>query len=217
MSHLNFNITGKDNDALKIKAAVAQINVEKDPFRVLATDLGVDVRAILVALHHVSEFFKSIQENPSKLLAVDSTLSVHSSLKGFLELLLKLQRENYASKIDAALMLSKHWHAINDYFALLPKAARKGLFYQEGSLWLQSLNLFPTDEDKSFGFYLKNLSGDKWLPFPYMKIITRLHDEYHKEGKDSHLEIWSKTLEHLIELLSTRKFSAPQTQDETVY
>lgn len=217
MSQLNFNITGKDTDALKVKAAVTQINVEKDPFRIISTDLGVDTRAILIALHHVSEFFKSIQENPSKLFAVDTTQSVLGSLKGFLELLEKLKRENYASQINDALLLSKHWHNINDYFSLLPKAARKGQFFQEGSLWLQSLNLFPTDEDKSFGFYLKNLSGDKWLPFPYMKIITRLHEEYHQEGRDSHLEIWAETLKRIIGLLSTRTFSAPQTHEESVY
>lgn len=58
--------------------------------------------------------------------------------------------------------------------------------------------LSPEPEERSLGYYLLEYSGKSWLPFPYMELIRRLHEEHRKNPVNSLLSRWTQMIDHLI-------------------
>jgi hypothetical protein len=210
MNNLNLSFGDKDNDGFKMPAAATEILLKKDPLLKVVEETGSDIRGFIILMQFINKFLKDTEESMDKLRALSLDDSILHHMKEFKDLINSLKEQDQSQKIDYALKLSKTWHLIVDYFTLLPKMDRKGDFFHDGSLLIQSINIYPQDEDRTLGFYLSNYAGENWLPFPYMKIIQKLHEEHASDPAGSHLEIWSKTLVKLIEIFTQRILSSPQ-------
>lgn len=210
MNNLNLSFGDKDSNGFKMPAAATEILLKKDPFQKIVEETGLDLRGFIIVMQYVNKFLKDTEETIDRLRALSLDDSILHFLKEFKELIIQLKEQDLSQKIEFALKLSTTWHGIADYFALLPKMDRKGDFFHEGSLLIQSVNMYPKDEERTLGFYLTNYAGENWLPFPFMKIIQRLHEENTTDPIGSHLEIWNKTLAKLIEIFTQRILSSPQ-------
>jgi hypothetical protein len=52
-----------------------------------------------------------------------------------------------------------------------PQAALKEL--------VRELNSYPEHQSHTFGYYLTEHAGQKWIPFPYMELIQKIHKDPH--------------------------------------
>lgn len=67
---------------------------------------------------------------------------------------------------------------------------------------LKKIQNYPEWQEHTFGYYLIEYAGQKWIPFPYMELIEKLHEEHMKNPSGSALSEWTALID---ELLSKRK------------
>ncbi|OGN63558.1 MAG: hypothetical protein A3E80_05645 [Chlamydiae bacterium RIFCSPHIGHO2_12_FULL_49_9] len=68
---------------------------------------------------------------------------------------------------------------------------------------IQKIQSYPKGTQHSFGYYLSEYAGQKWLPFPFMEMVQKAHFEHRKDPSHSALSDWSAKLDHLLSLLET--------------
>jgi len=71
--------------------------------------------------------------------------------------------------------------------------------------FLKELQHYPDDPVHSLGYYLTEYAGQKWLPFPYMEMISRLTLAHQKKPESSLLSRWSGMLDEMIQILNRAK------------
>jgi hypothetical protein len=64
---------------------------------------------------------------------------------------------------------------------------------------ISNINSYPKNSEFSLGYYISEMAGYKWVPFPYMDILRNLHIEYKKDPINSNLEQWIDLLNSLLE------------------
>jgi hypothetical protein len=116
------------------------------------------------------------------------------SLKIFFEILKKEDRSQDQEFLN---QLSKTWlllledslHFESDQATLAFKA------------FVKKLQHYPENEPHSFAYYLTENTNQKWIPFPYMELIQKIHLGHQKNPTTSPLAEWSSLLTQLIHLL----------------
>jgi hypothetical protein len=66
---------------------------------------------------------------------------------------------------------------------------------------VQQIRLYPKGSEHTFGYYLSEYAGQKWLPFPFMDMVRKMHFEHQKDPSSSELSDWSTRLDTLLSLL----------------
>lgn len=66
--------------------------------------------------------------------------------------------------------------------------------------FIDKLKNFFADQQYPLAYYLQQQAGKDWIPFPFMKQLQVLYEEYQQTNKQSALAIWIRDLQHLIEL-----------------
>lgn len=63
---------------------------------------------------------------------------------------------------------------------------------------ISDLHDYPEGSEFSLGYYLSEIAGYKWIPFPYMEILMNLHKEYQEKHENSHLQKWINSFDEII-------------------
>lgn len=64
--------------------------------------------------------------------------------------------------------------------------------------FIYSIKNYPKNQEYTLGYYLSNLAGYKWVPFPYMEMLKNLHLENKKNPDSSNLAKWIEEINNLI-------------------
>ena len=111
-------------------------------------------------------------------------------LKGYLEV---LEKEDRSQDVDFLNDLSKCWNrAIEESVGWGEKRA---LLFQ---ILAKKILHYPEDEPHTFGYYLTEYAGQKWVPFPYMELVQKIHLEHEKNPSGSALLEWVRLLDDCI-------------------
>ena len=65
---------------------------------------------------------------------------------------------------------------------------------------LETMRLYPPQEQHTFGFYLSKHAGKEWLPFPLMDLLFSLHEDYQALKEKSVLGKWIAEVESIIKV-----------------
>jgi hypothetical protein len=57
---------------------------------------------------------------------------------------------------------------------------------------------YPKNQEFTLGYYLSNLAGYKWVPFPYMEMLKNLYLENKKDPNTGNLRKWVEEINNLI-------------------
>lgn len=63
---------------------------------------------------------------------------------------------------------------------------------------------YPENQAHTLGYYLTEYAGQKWVPFPYMELIQKIHSEYEKNPPSSPLTEWTLLLDDVLQLLKEK-------------
>lgn len=63
---------------------------------------------------------------------------------------------------------------------------------------IQKIERYPENQAHTFGYYLSEFAGQKWIPFPYMELIQQIHAEHQKYPEISALTEWTRLLDDLL-------------------
>ena len=88
--------------------------------------------------------------------------------------------------------LSFCWRGFLNHF--IPVALNKHPVVLQIRSFFDELHSFPDPQHFSLGYYLSEYAGEKWIPFPYMEMLRKLHQEYQTNAASSSLEKWMKEI-----------------------
>lgn len=63
---------------------------------------------------------------------------------------------------------------------------------------IKDIESYPENEEHTFGYYLDEYAGQKWLPFPYMELIQTLHHQHELDPSSSLLTRWTRMIEEIL-------------------
>jgi hypothetical protein len=63
---------------------------------------------------------------------------------------------------------------------------------------IRDIETHPEGEEHTFGYYLTEYAGQRWLPFPYMELIRKLHRQHSLDPASSLLTRWTALIEEIL-------------------
>lgn len=121
-------------------------------------------------------------------------------VKNLRSLLRALREEDLSKDIEYALKLSKNWHGLTEYQESAASKELKTAAHVKIGKLIELFYQFPTSrEHASLGFYLTEYAGENWLPFPFIKILSDLHEEHTQQEGRSNLAKVIRLLTNIIE------------------
>lgn len=106
-----------------------------------------------------------------------------------------LGKEDRSQDVPFINQLSKVWHQTLEASLKFKRSDPFSLSFRN---FIKKIQNFPEKEEHTFGYYLTEYTGGKWLPFPYMDLIASLHAQYQNDPTSSPLALWIQEIEGLI-------------------
>jgi hypothetical protein len=67
--------------------------------------------------------------------------------------------------------------------------------------WIAKIQSYPETHEYSLGYYLSEYTSGKWLPFPFLEIVQKLHKEHRQNPSQSTLLYWTLQIDAVLPLL----------------
>lgn len=101
---------------------------------------------------------------------------------------------------------SQDVHFLSDLSQSWNQAVGESLEYNEETavifkIFVKKIMHYPENQSHTFGYYLTEYAGQKWIPFPYMDLVQKIHAEHEKNPTESSLTEWTRLLGEAIRLL----------------
>jgi hypothetical protein len=145
---------------------------------------------LLQLFHKVVDFFLEGKAHSSAALAKENLLKLKTSLE-------ILKKEDRSQDMEFLSHLAKMWrqsledslHFTNNETALKFKTLAKKIQH------------YPENQTHTFGYYLAEYINPKWIPFPYMELIQKIHTEHENNPTSSSLAEWTNLIDEIASLL----------------
>lgn len=153
---------------------------------------------VLTFFQKISRFFEKEAKLPPPPSHSASAKELAPLLLSFQEALRDLQKGDKSQDIPFVTHLSHLWHQIVEKGLYLDRSTP--LSHQLKALF-KELHNYPPQKSHTFGYYLSEYAGEKWLPFPYMEILQKLHHEHLLHQSASSLSHWIERVQRLRDCL----------------
>lgn len=139
----------------------------------------------------VDQFLEKIRGTPPPDFPAKKTLR---SLKTALEI---LKTEDRSQDVDFLNDLAQTWNsALEESLEYNAEAAE--LF----KILVKKIINYPENQSHTFGYYLSEHAGQRWVPFPYMELVQKIHSEHEKSPSTSPLTEWTRLIDDTIRQLN---------------
>ncbi len=157
---------------------------------------GAGLGAYLLVMFR--KFIELFEEAPEKGLSARTEKRVQENLLQLKKSFQTIKSEDLSQDSEFIAHLSQIWRT------LLEDALR----FKSGSLFsiklkglIKSIDSYPPQQLHTLSYYLTEYAGQKWLPFPFMEMIQKLHAQHQKNPSSSSLEQWTVQIQELALLL----------------
>lgn len=133
-------------------------------------------------------------EKHQKSAMTQGNLNDLIAFRGSFEL---LKKEDRSQDVKFLNNLSKTWIALLEESLHFENDEIQSKF----RLLRKKILTYPDNAPHSFGYYLSQNAGQKWVPFPYMELIQKIHREHEKNPEGSAITEWTVLLDEIIALL----------------
>ncbi|HSX11087.1 MAG TPA: hypothetical protein VLF94_05180 [Chlamydiales bacterium] len=114
------------------------------------------------------------------------------SLKAAFEI---LKIEDRSEDIQFLNHLSKLWQRVLEDALTLGRDSELSASYKA---MIKKIQHFPEHQVHTFGYYLSEYAGQKWIPFPYMEMIQKIHSDHEKNPAASALTEWTALIDQVL-------------------
>lgn len=148
---------------------------------------------LLQAFRSIVDFFL---ESPSMAKSVEK--DARENLLRLKEAFEILKKQDRSQDIQFLNDLSKIWqHVLEDCL----RFNRDSSVAEQFKALVKKIQHYPPGQPHTFGYYLAEYAGQKWIPFPYMELVQKLHNDHEKNPTVSALVQWTVLIDELISLL----------------
>lgn len=151
-------------------------------------------------LHAFKKFFELFEEKSGEKPMAYTETDVRGQLVEMRDLLESLKMEDHSQDASFLQKLSQVWMFLLE--AVMQFSRRSNFAVQMQAL-IESLQEYPGGDGHSFGYYLTECAGQKWMPFPYMEIVRGLWADYQENLEASRLSGWCRDLNEMINSLGS--------------
>jgi hypothetical protein len=156
----------------------------------------------VIAAYFLNVLKKGFEALNSPFTAFSGTAtekSAASHLSEFKTLLEILKNENRSQDVDFLNRLSISWHKILEDSLSFKRDPQISSSYKA---LIKAIQSYPEREEHTLGYYFSEYAGQKWIPFPYMDLILKIHAEYQEYSYESNLSKWTRLIDTVVESLS---------------
>ena len=151
---------------------------------------------VVVALKKILHLFKRQRSEPKEEFLKEPLYQISKQIR---DLFTILKDKDMSKNPEFAESLSTYWHQLIYHIEKIeeqkiPTVVHLGKVKDFVSL----INDFPPKQDHSLGYYLSQYAGEKWLPFPFMDLLEKIHTGYLDNPSGSHLSTWLFLLDEII-------------------
>jgi len=111
-----------------------------------------------------------------------------------------MKRENRSQDAQFLNQLSNVWNSVLEEAIQFEKNSEAA---ERFKVLVKKIQHFPENQQHTFGYYLSEYAGQKWVPFPYMELVAKIHKEHEKSPQISALTQWTTLIDEIIQLLRT--------------
>lgn len=146
---------------------------------------------------HLCQLFEELAEEflgkrkPTQSLLETSLIKILHTFCKHLQLLME---HNLSQDVKFVANLSYLWHGILHHINECDLLMQPPKHVQSLKTVMKQIFQFPKKSDHSFGYYLNEYAGEKWLPFPFMDLLNQLHEEALLKKERSTLGDWCRSL-----------------------
>ncbi len=193
MSDLDKNIHRKDGPAPFEKIVVNPIEKErrekdKDRSSFQSSSRSQTFAALISYLKKILTAFGSKEKYTGYLSHQKQLAEDAFALR---ELLLNLAKEDLSHHPDFTQKLGQLWHNLLDDCNLHePTRSSTSETEEKIKFFISQVQNFPPDADHTLGYYFTEYAGKDWIPFPFMELLQKLHEEYCANPSASVLQNW---------------------------
>ena len=148
-----------------------------------------------VILHLIHRALTRFREREEKKSSSQPEIRVKQDLLLIQESFEILKVEDRSQDAPFLNRLSALWHEMTEDLSSFHKAT---LFSQQCKTLIQDIETYPEAEEFKFGYYLTEYAGQKWLPFPYMELVQKIHQEHQALPETSALTRWTELIEAIL-------------------
>ncbi len=146
---------------------------------------------LLQTLRNVVTFFLVAPQGAASREMRDTLLLLKASFE-------ILKREDRSQDIGFLNKLSHIWLEVLEG-ALHPH--RDSPIAEKTKSLIKKIQHYPERHPHTLGYYLSEYAGQKWIPFPYMELIQKLHLDHEKNPPLSALTEWTSLIDGILSLL----------------
>ena len=147
----------------------------------------------LILLHKILDYFLSLGSNKREKEVLDDLMQLRDAFE-------LMKGEDRSQDIAFLNRLSKIWHNALEHSLKFRRTNALSIAFRS---FVQKIQNYPEGQEHTLGYYLTEYTGEKWLPFPYMELIQRIHEDHVKEPNESALSQWIQELDELISGIDT--------------
>lgn len=159
-----------------------------------AKDAGVGAYLLLM----FRKFIELFEEAPEKGLSAAMEKRVRDNLLRLKKSFQLIKSEDLSQDSAFIANLSQIWRTLLED-ALQFK--RGSIFSMKLKGFIKNIDSYPPQQLHTFSYYLTEYAGQKWLPFPFMEMVQKLHAQHQKNPSSSDLEQWTAQIQELALLL----------------
>ena len=183
---MSSNIPGSFDKADPSNLKVVRIEGDKHPsINIPLNEKSVDSKALTSYITRLL-LFKKVDDFLEPPESANQIKNLLNTLHAFKNLLETLMTTNKCSDPSFAEALALHWHTIIQH----PSQLRA---------LIEPINHYPANTEHSLGYYLTQIRGEEWLPFPFITLLTNLHEEALLNPFKCTLGAWIKIITFLSE------------------
>lgn len=151
------------------------------------------------AVFHLKKFLGEFTES-SKMRA--SSLNKEKTLEdlvAFKNVLEELGQFDKSHDPEFTHRLSLLWQNLyENCIGVDEQAAQTDIIVSQILAFVGEIAHFPPGEDYTLGFYLLEHAGQDWIPFPFMSLLAKLHEEFQTAPNTGQLALWIQKLAEII-------------------
>jgi hypothetical protein len=147
---------------------------------------------ILIYLHQAIEYLLHLGRGK---IAGQSEQAAYDNLQMLKRQFSIMALENRSQDIEFLNNLARIWHQILELSVLFKRTDAFSIAFRS---FVKKVQKYPENQEHTFGYYLNEYTGEKWLPFPYMELVQTIHEQYLDNPETSDLGLWIREIDQLM-------------------
>lgn len=115
-------------------------------------------------------------------------------LKKLLNALIFISEHRIDKEIEFLSEMSFTWNQIRAILAKNPSLVDKKIHHI-----LEDIHAYSCNSPYTFGYYLSEQVGEKWIPFPFLEMLQNLYDDHQTHQEKSLLHSWISKLQSVVD------------------